>query len=320
MAVLSQMWKEKFLANLPDPHGTPILGGWRSSQFSSMVASLSGGRGGPPPQMFQRIAESFLTRGFIRSKKNYNSVGELPTRFSFLRLSETINIRKEMKDVLDKYRSVHRPSRPSSLRLKTMRTFRYGDAELDHLRKRDKKLKEAIDRIGMIEREVTPDLFTALVYCIAGQQISAKAASTVCTRIEDRFRTITPETIATAAMEEIQQCGLSLRKAGYIRDIAEAVAKGDLDLTALTGLPDDEVIRILTSRRGVGTWTAEMLLIFSMERPDIVSRNDLAIRRGMMNLYGNTTLSDRQFERYRKRYSPYGSVASLYLWALSHEG
>ena len=203
---------------------------------------------------------------------------------------------------------------------KTMRTFRYGTAELDHLRMRDKKLGTAIDRIGRIEREVTPDLFAALVSCIAGQQISAKAAATVCARLHERFRPFTPETFAAASPEEIQACGLSLRKAGYIRGIGEAVTRGKLDLRALRDLPDDEVIRILSSLRGVGTWTAEMLLIFSLERPDILSRDDLAIRRGMMKLYGHPTLTDEQFGRYRKRYSPYGSVASLYLWAVSHEG
>ena len=82
-------------------------------------------------------------------------------------------------------------------------------------------------------------------------------------------------------------------------------------------LPDAEIISRLSALDGVGVWTAEMLLIFSLQRPDVVSWGDLAIRRGMMALYGLNSLTRTQFDNYRKRYSPYGSVASLYLWALA---
>ena len=77
------------------------------------------------------------------------------------------------------------------------------------------------------------------------------------------------------------------------------------------------MIQRLSSLRGVGRWTAEMLLIFSLERPDVVSGGDLAIRRGMMTLYGRKTLDDDAFRRYARRYSPYGSTASLYLWEIA---
>jgi len=197
--------------------------------------------------------------------------------------------------------------------------FRYGSTEINHLKKRDRKLGLAIDRIGMIEREVTPDPFTALVSSIVGQQISAKAAATVWNRMQERFGTINPAAIASASPEEIQQCGMSSRKAGYIHGIGTAVVQGELDFSRFPELSDNEIIGKLISLHGVGRWTAEMLLIFSLGRPDVVSWSDLAIQRGMINLYGHKTLTREQFERYRKRYSPYGSVASLYLWAISHE-
>ncbi|AGB03605.1 DNA-3-methyladenine glycosylase family protein [Methanoregula formicica] len=199
-----------------------------------------------------------------------------------------------------------------------MKTFRYGRTEIAHLKKRDKKLGAAIDEIGMIERDVTPDLFTALVVGVASQQISAKAAETVWRRMEEKLGTITPSSIAGATPEEIQQCGMSMRKAGYIKGIGDAVTNGSLDLAGLRDLSDDDVIARLSALNGVGVWTAEMLLIFSMERPDVLSWGDLAIRRGMMHLYGKSTIDRAAFERYRKRYSPYGSVASLYLWEISH--
>jgi 3-methyladenine DNA glycosylase/8-oxoguanine DNA glycosylase len=199
-----------------------------------------------------------------------------------------------------------------------MQIFRYGVDEINHLRKKDKKLGRAIDEIGMIRRKVTPDIFIALISSVASQQISAKAAETVWNRMEERFHEITPDVIASAAVDDIQMCGMSIRKSGYIKGIGQAVMEGKLDLAGLIELSDEEVIAHLTELKGVGIWTAELILIFSMERPDVVSHGDLAIQRGMMKLYGKPALSRETFERYRKRYSPFGSVASLYLWEISH--
>jgi 3-methyladenine DNA glycosylase/8-oxoguanine DNA glycosylase len=198
-----------------------------------------------------------------------------------------------------------------------MQLFKYGNAEIDHLKSRDKKLGRAIDRIGMIERQVIPDLFEALVHSVVAQQISSKAAATVWGRLCGNLLDITPGKVVSGDVADIQQCGLSMRKARYIKGIGEAAVSGDLDLAGLREMPDARVIERLSSLPGIGVWTAEMLLIFSLCRPDVVSWGDLAIRRGMMNLYGLEALSKKQFDRFRKRYSPCGSVASLYLWALS---
>ena len=108
-----------------------------------------------------------------------------------------------------------------------------------------------------------------------------------------------------------------MRKAKYIHQIACLVADGQLDLNALSHENDDTIAKTLKSLPGIGVWTAEMLMIFSMQRPDIVSWDDLAIRRGMMKLYGLDTLDKKTFMHYKQLYSPYGSVASLYLWAIS---
>lgn len=197
-----------------------------------------------------------------------------------------------------------------------MEIFRYGRTELDYLKKKDKKLGVAIDRIGMIERQVIPDLFTAVVNSIAGQQISNKALATVWKRMTDRFE-ITPHDFASTTVEEIQQCGMSMRKAKYIKGFCDAVVQGDFNISELHQLPDEEIVRRLSSLHGIGVWTAEMLMIFSLQRPDVVSGGDLAIRRGMMILYGHKELDRAKFERYKKRYSPYGSVASLYLWEIA---
>jgi len=198
-----------------------------------------------------------------------------------------------------------------------MPLFEYGQIEIGHLKKRDRKLGAAIDMIGAIEREVTPDLFTALVKSVVAQQISSKAADTVWGRLCKQIPHITPGSIGSAGVTDIQKCGLSMRKARYIKGLGDAALSGELNLQTLYELTDDEIIKKLSSLHGLGVWTAEMLLIFSLCRPDVVSWGDLAIRRGMMNLYELNSLSKDQFDRYRKKYSPYGSVASLYLWAVS---
>lgn len=198
-----------------------------------------------------------------------------------------------------------------------MEIFRYGQKETDYLKKRDKKLGAAIDKIGIIEREIIPDPFIALVSSVVSQQISSKAAETVWSRLLQLLSDISPASIAKADLSLLQSCGITMKKAGYIKGIADAAISGEVDFNNLHTLTDEEIIIKLSSLHGVGVWTVEMLLIFSLMRPDVVSYKDLAIRRGMMNLYGIKELPREKFERYRKRYSPYGSVASLYLWALS---
>ena len=198
-----------------------------------------------------------------------------------------------------------------------MHIFEYGQKEIDYLKCKDKKLGAAIDKIGIINRKVTPDPFEALISSVVGQQISSKAAVTVWNRLIELLGSITPESISEVDISKIQVCGMSQRKASYIKGISEAAISGEVDFSKLHTMTDEEIIKKLSSLHGVGEWTAEMLLIFSLNRPDVVSYKDLAIRRGMMNLYGLKELPKDKFDKYRKRYSPYGSVASLYLWALS---
>ncbi|AYY80607.1 DNA-3-methyladenine glycosylase family protein [Proteus vulgaris] len=198
--------------------------------------------------------------------------------------------------------------------------FQYGEKEINILKQRDKRLATLIERMGNIKRPLTPDLFTALVKNIIEQQISVSAAITVHQRLLNLCEGIyTPERIAILTEQEIQQCGMTMRKAGYIIGIANSVISGQLDLNKIPSMQDKEVIDTLIQLKGIGIWTAEMLLISSLNRPDILSWGDLAIQRGIMRLYHHKTLDKARFERYRKRYSPYGSTASLYLWALSKE-
>lgn len=198
-----------------------------------------------------------------------------------------------------------------------MNYFKYTKKEIEYLKERDPLLGAEIDRIGMIEREVNSDIFSSLISSIISQQISTKAAITVKERLVELIGDISPENIEKTEIEAIRQCGMSLRKAGYIKGIAHAAINKTVDFDNLHNLSDDDVIKELIKLKGVGVWTAEMLLIHSLQRPNILSYKDLGIRRGIMKLYGLTDLTEKEFEIYRDRYSPYCTVASLYLWEIS---
>ena len=110
---------------------------------------------------------------------------------------------------------------------------------------------------------------------------------------------------------------MTFRKAEYLTDLAGRIVDGSFDLETVRSMDDAEAIRALSSLRGIGVWTAEMILLFCMQRQDVLSCDDLAIQRGLRMVYHHRKIDRGLFEKYRRRFSPYGSVASLYLWAVS---
>lgn len=195
--------------------------------------------------------------------------------------------------------------------------FEYGEKETEYLKSKDARLAEVIESVGHIERAVDTDLFSSVVHHIIGQQISTKAQRTIWGRMKERFGDITPEDIDRADIEELQSMGMTFRKAEYIKDFCGKVHRGEFDLEAVRDMPDDEAIRYLASLKGIGVWTAEMLLLFCLQRPDILSYDDLAIQRGMRMVYHHRKIDRKLFEKYRRRLSPCCSVASLYFWAVA---
>ncbi|WP_239616575.1 DNA-3-methyladenine glycosylase family protein [Cohnella mopanensis] len=205
------------------------------------------------------------------------------------------------------------------MRTASTKYFDYGQDEIDYLASADPLLGAAMIRIGKLERIIHSDLFEALVHAIVGQLISAKAVNTIWAKMQNRLGEMTPPNLVQYSADEIQSCGITMKKAVCIRHIAESIVDGTFRLDELQNMNDQEVIRQLTALNGVGQWTTEMLLIHALERRDVVSWGDIAIRRGMMKLYGLQTITKEQFEHYRKRYSPLGSIASIYLWEISSE-
>lgn len=192
--------------------------------------------------------------------------------------------------------------------------FQYDTLVLDTLKRKDKRLGELIDQIGPIQREMNPNLFESLISSIVAQQISGKAYVTVFGRLKNKT-TITPEGLLQLAPSDIQSCGMSLKKVSYIQGAAAYFKETNIE--QLKQLSDGDLIAQLIQLKGIGRWTAEMLLIFSLNRMNVLSKNDLAIRRGISMLYHHKQVTDALLEKYRKRYSPYASVASLYLWEIS---
>lgn len=195
--------------------------------------------------------------------------------------------------------------------------FAYGETELAWLRKKDKRLGEVIDRIGHVDRAVDPDLFSAVIHHIIGQQISMKAQATIWQRMQDALGAVSAETILAAGVPELQSLGMTFRKAEYITDFAEKIRSGAFNLESVKYMSDADAIRALSSLKGIGVWTAEMILLFCLQRPNVFSYDDLAIQRGLRMVYHHRKIDRKLFEKYHRRFSPYCSVASLYLWEVS---
>lgn len=195
--------------------------------------------------------------------------------------------------------------------------FEYGETETEYLKSKDGKFAAVIDQIGHIFREVDADLFSSVVHHIIGQQISTKAQKTIWNRMTDAYGAVTPEKIADASIEELQAFGTTFKKAEYIRDFSLKVVSGEFDIQVVEEMSDADAINALSALRGIGVWTAEMILLFCLQRPDIFSFDDLAIQRGLRMVYHHRKITRQLFEKYRRRFSPCCSVASLYLWAVA---
>ena len=192
----------------------------------------------------------------------------------------------------------------------------------EHLRSVDHVIRRLIDERGPIDpaidrRGSRPDAYEAIARAVVGQQLSTKAARSIWERLIARFDGSFPppaELLATEP-ESLREAGLSWSKVGFLRDLAERIENGSLDLGALAKLPDEDVIAELTEIKGIGRWTAEMFLIFHLARPDVVSTGDLGIRRAAQLAYGLDELpGPHDLERIAEPWRPHRTLACLYLW------
>ncbi len=193
--------------------------------------------------------------------------------------------------------------------------FPYGQTETDYLKTKDPRLAQLIDAAGHIDRPIkNGDIYAGLVDSIIGQQISTAAHNTIRRRVEERYGSLTPGKVNSLTDAELQALGTTWRKVSYIRDLTDRVLSGQFDPEVLTDLSDDEVVKSLCALKGIGRWTAEMIMTFSMARPDVLSYGDLAICRGIKKLYGLEKLSEETFHDLTDKFSPYRTTAALYFW------
>lgn len=195
--------------------------------------------------------------------------------------------------------------------------FQYDDEAIEYLKSKDKVLSQVIDTVGHVYRPMDGDVFSSVINSIIGQQISTAGAKTVIARMQERIG-IDVDGIMRASAEELQACGTTFRKADYIKGFVDRVASGEFDLTLLESMSDEEAIAYLSSIKGIGQWTSEMILLFSLNRMNIFAFDDIGIQRGMRMTYHHRKITKPLFEKYRRRFSPYCSVASLYFWEVAH--
>ena len=190
-----------------------------------------------------------------------------------------------------------------------------------HLRRRDPTLRRLIDAVGPFTLKPKRDRFGMLVASIISQQISGKAARSIRQRLVELIapEKIAPHTLAARSPGELRSVGVSPQKAAYLHDLAAKVDSGSVRLNQTGRMSDDEVIAELIQVKGIGVWTAQMFLMFSLGRLDVFPHDDLGIRAALKNLYGLAELPDKTTSHEIARpWRPYATVASWYCWR-SHE-
>lgn len=175
---------------------------------------------------------------------------------------------------------------------------------------------EVIDRVGPIQLNLERDGFKMLVRSILSQQISTSAARSIRLRLENLVgKKIRPEAISGLSLEQLRECGISRQKASYLLDLAEKCADGSVALSRLSRLGDEEVIEELVQVKGIGRWTAQMYLIFSLGRLDIFPHDDLGVRMAIRGLHGLEEVPTKgECLEIGERWRPFASVGSWYCW------
>jgi DNA-3-methyladenine glycosylase II len=187
---------------------------------------------------------------------------------------------------------------------------------INHLRKSDSVMAAIIERVGPCRIEYGPPEFHSLAEAIVYQQLNGKAAVTIFKRFTALAgEPVTPEGISKLSNQQLRSVGLSKQKSSYLRDMAERAVKGDLDFSRLPDLPDEEVIKHLTQVKGVGVWTAQMFLMFTLKRPNVLPTGDFGIQMAIKKHYKKRKMPKPDLmEKIAKPWEPYRSIACWYLW------
>jgi DNA-3-methyladenine glycosylase II len=197
------------------------------------------------------------------------------------------------------------------------RTLAFAAEARRHLHRTDRKLRPIIEQVGDCSLQRVTNRFAALAWSILAQQISTKAAASIRRRLLAALapKPLMPESLLQLSDGEFRDVGVSSAKAKYLRDLAEKVASGQVALRSIHTRDDENVIAHLTQIKGIGRWTAEMFLIFSLGRPDVLPVDDLGLRVAVQRLESLEALPAPDYLRSRGRpWQPFRSIATWYLW------
>jgi len=185
-----------------------------------------------------------------------------------------------------------------------------------HLKKSDPVLRGIIERVGPCRMQFRPPEFHSLAESIVYQQLNGKAAETIFNRFAALAgEPVTPEGILKLTDEQLRSVGLSKQKSSYLKDLAAKTAAGLLNFPGLSGMGDEEVIKHLTQVKGIGVWTAQMFLMFTLKRPDVLPTGDYGVQAAIKKHYRKRKMPKPQvMEKIARPWVPYRSVACWYLW------
>ena len=187
---------------------------------------------------------------------------------------------------------------------------------MNHLKKSDPILRSIIEKHGPCRIAYGEPSFASLAETIVYQQLHGKAAATIFKRFTDLAGLpLTPQGVLKLSEEQMRSAGLSKQKLSYLRSLAELTLSGDVNFEQLPNLPNEEVIEHLTRVKGIGTWSAQMFLMFTLKRPDILPTGDLGIQMAMQKHYRKRKLpKPKEMEKIAKPWVPYRTFACWYLW------
>lgn len=193
--------------------------------------------------------------------------------------------------------------------------YNLSNEKVQHLVKNDEKLSLLINHIKSCELNIETDGFKCLVKYIIGQQISDKARETIWQRLCSNLEEIKPSNILRISDNELRKSGLSYSKILYIKELAINIVENNINFKKIKGLSDDEIIEVLTSVKGIGRWTAEMYLIFSLGRENVIPREDGTIKRTIKWMYDLENLPTKsEIERIFQKWNGYSTIVSAFLW------
>lgn len=195
----------------------------------------------------------------------------------------------------------------------------YDTKEMIYISNKHPVMKALVDHYGKLKMGKISDVYMSLILHIISQMLANSVSDALIKRFLALVGEINPENVLSVGADAIRECGISRKNAEYILELSNSILENRYDFSLLDAMSDDEAVKYLMQIKGVGKWTAEMIVEFTLGRLNIFSYEDVALQNGIKKAHGFKTLSKLRFDRLRKTYSPYCSVASVYYYAYNDD-